>query len=136
MGTMDTAQRTDDFAALAAERDVMLTTFKRNGTAVGTPVWLVVRDGVIYTTTAMASGKVKRIRRDGHVTVAACTARGKVTGPTYAGYARLLSPGETREIAIAKQKRYRLLNTLIRLINRVRREGEHVGIAIVATPAP
>jgi len=133
---MDTAQRTDNFAALAAERDVMLTTFKRDGTAVGTTVWLVVRDGVVYTTTAMKSGKVKRIRRDGHVTIAACTSRGKVTGPTYAGYARLLSPAETQEIATAKQKRYRLLNTLVRLINRFRRQGESVGIAVVAIPAP
>jgi len=133
---MDTTQRTDDFTVLATERDVMLTTFKRDGTAVGTPVWLVVRDGVIYTTTAMTTGKVKRIRRDGHVTIAACTARGKVTGPTYAGYARLLSPAETQEIVTAKQKRYRLLNTLVRLISRFRRQGESVGIAVVAIPAP
>ncbi len=133
---MDTAQRTNDFAALAAERDVLLTTFKRDGTAVGTPVWPIVRDGVIYTTTAMASGKVKRIRRDGHVTIAACTSRGKVTGPTYAGYARLLSPAETQEIIIAKQKRYRLLNTLVQLINRFRRQGESVGIAVTAISSP
>jgi len=129
---MDTAQHTRSFASLARERNVMLTTFKRDGTAIGTPVWPVVRDGVIYTTTALVSGKVKRIRRDGHVTIAACTARGKVTGPTYAGYARILSPEQTAEIRAAKQKRYGVLNVLVQLVNRFRRHGESIGLAITA----
>ena len=43
---------------------VLLTTYRRDGTPVATPTW-VVRDGdALAVWTATDSGKVKRVRRD------------------------------------------------------------------------
>ena len=54
---------------LAAEKYVLLTTFRKDGRAVPTPVW-AVRDGdALAVWTVSDAGKVKRIRRDGRVTV-------------------------------------------------------------------
>lgn len=126
---MHAAATTDDFTELATARAIMLTTFKRDGTPVGTPVWPIGRDGMIYTTSVTTAGKVKRIRRDGRVTVAVCTQTGKVTGPTYDAHARL-DPERTREIVAAKIGRYGIFSRFFFLMNRLQGETEQVAIAI------
>jgi len=51
-----------DLEQLSTEEFLLLTTFRRSGEAVGTPVW-VVRDGShLLVTTGQQTGKVKRIR--------------------------------------------------------------------------
>ena len=68
--------------ALAAEPFVSLTTFRRDGTPVATPVW-IARDGdalVVYT--LEDSGKVKRLRRDPRVELRPCNRRGVVPSGT------------------------------------------------------
>lgn len=70
-----------DLERLGAAQYLLLTTFRRDGTAVPTPVW-VARDGAeLVVFTAPNAGKVKRIRRDGAVRVGPCTMRG-LTSPT------------------------------------------------------
>ncbi|MEV5447304.1 PPOX class F420-dependent oxidoreductase, partial [Streptomyces sp. NPDC052644] len=61
-----------DLDRLAAEKYVLLTTFRKDGRAVSTPVWAVRDDDTLAVWTVADSGKVKRIRRDGTVTVAPC----------------------------------------------------------------
>jgi uncharacterized protein len=65
---------------LAAERFVSITTFKRDGTAVSTPVWVAGENGNLLVISEANSWKVKRIRRDGHVLLAPCSARGVPRG--------------------------------------------------------
>ena len=66
-------------ASLAAERYVTLTTYKRDGTPVATPVWIAARpDGALCFTTDPQSWKVKRLQRNPQVTVQACGLRGQV----------------------------------------------------------
>ena len=62
---------------LKDERYISLTTFKGDGTPVATPVWVAGQNGHLLVHTAAASWKVKRIRRDGHVQVAPCSAPGR-----------------------------------------------------------
>jgi hypothetical protein len=58
-------------AALAVERHISLTTFRRDGTAVSTPVWVVSDDGRrLLVWSGANTWKVKRIRRDPRVRVA------------------------------------------------------------------
>lgn len=65
--------------ALADERFVSLTTYRRSGDAVSTPVW-IARDGEeLIVTTPRRSGKVKRLRNDPRVTLAPCDRRGRVS---------------------------------------------------------
>jgi len=78
---------------------VSLATFRRNGRAVETPVWLALHDERFYVFTAGDSGKVKRLRNDPHIRVAACTARGRITGPWSDGTARIVSDAATLEAA-------------------------------------
>jgi hypothetical protein len=79
-GTSDDV--TASLVTLGDERFVSLTTFRRTGEPVATPVW-VVRDGaalVVYT--VAESGKVGRIRSDAHVELRACDRRGRVAEGT------------------------------------------------------
>jgi len=65
-------------AALADERFVSLTTYRRSGVAVSTPVW-IARDGEdLIVTTPKESGKVKRLRNDSRVQLRACSRTGSV----------------------------------------------------------
>lgn len=84
------------FAPLAASSTALLTTFRRGGEAVRTPVSIVVDGGQAYFVTAADSGKARRLARDPTVTLAACTTSGKVVGATVEGRARLLEGEERR----------------------------------------
>jgi uncharacterized protein len=81
-------------AAIHDQKYISLTTFRKAGTAVPTPVWFGEEDGKLYVMTRSDMGKVKRIRNNPKVRVAACTIRGKITGPEFAATAGLLPPGE------------------------------------------
>ena len=64
--------------ALADSRFVSLTTFRRNGTPVSTPVW-VGRDGeALVVLTPAGSGKVRRLRADPRVEIRPCGRFGAV----------------------------------------------------------
>lgn len=73
-----------------------LTSFKRDGTGVATPVWFVNDDGHLLVETDADSYKVKRIRRDAHVRIALCDARGRARGEPVEADARIL-PEDERE---------------------------------------
>jgi hypothetical protein len=79
---------------LKGHKYISLTTFRKNGTGVKTPVWFAEDGGLIYVMTRGDSVKVKRIRNNPDVRVAPCTIRGKITGPEFAGHARILPEEE------------------------------------------
>lgn len=79
---------------LAIVKCVSLTTFKKDGSAVRTPVWFAEDAGKLYFKTRNDSWKYKRIRNNPRVSVAPCTMRGTVTGPEFAGRARILPTNE------------------------------------------
>ena len=58
---------------------ISLTTFRKTGQAVPTPVWFGEDDGKLYVMSRSDSGKSKRVRNNPQVRVAPCTMRGKVT---------------------------------------------------------
>lgn len=68
-----------DPLTLADERFVALTTYRRSGAAVTTPVWVARHDGALVVTTSPTAGKVKRLRHDPRVTLQPCDRRGRVT---------------------------------------------------------
>jgi len=78
---------------LADERYISLTTFRRDGSAASTPVWVVSDDGErLLVWTGAETWKVRRIRRDPRVLVAAATMRGRELGPRVEAHARVLGP--------------------------------------------
>jgi PPOX class probable F420-dependent enzyme len=76
---------------------VSLTTYRRIGAApVATPVWFVTDGERLLVRTDASSGKVKRLRRDPRVTLATCTARGKITGRPVEGTVEIEPWGDER----------------------------------------
>jgi PPOX class probable F420-dependent enzyme len=59
-------------------RYISLTTFKRDGTAVSTPVWITGAQGRYAFTTGDVAWKTKRLLRNPAVEVRVCDARGRV----------------------------------------------------------
>lgn len=63
---------------ITSGKHMLLTTFRKSGDGVPTPVWTVpVSDGRVGMWTAAGTGKYKRLRNNPHVSIQACTARGK-----------------------------------------------------------
>ncbi|MEU6848676.1 PPOX class F420-dependent oxidoreductase [Actinacidiphila alni] len=121
---------------LGGEKYVLVTTFRRNGTPVPTPVW-VVRDGAalgIWTTAD--SGKVKRIRNREDVLVTASDVRGraKPDAPSLTARATLAGPEETARFRKLIARKYGITGRLVLLGSRLRR-GEHgtVGVRVTLT---
>ena len=81
-------------APIQAQRYISLTTFRRSGAAIATPVWFGEDNGKLYVMTRSDMGKTKRIRNNPQVRVAPCTIRGKMTAAEFPATARILPPEE------------------------------------------
>lgn len=81
---------------LATEKYLLLTTFRKDGRGVSTPVWAARYGEELVVRTPAEAGKVKRIRRNGTVQVAPCDIRGRARGQSVPGRARLLDPDQMR----------------------------------------
>jgi uncharacterized protein len=79
---------------IQGQKYISLTTFRKNGAGVATPVWFGEDGNELYVMTRGDIGKTKRIRNNPQVRVAPCTIRGAVAGPEFAAVARILPPGE------------------------------------------
>ncbi|MEY9871619.1 PPOX class probable F420-dependent enzyme [Streptacidiphilus sp. MAP12-33] len=64
--------------ALTRARYVSLTTYRKDGSPVATPVWHVVDGGRLYVWTEADSWKVKRLRRNPRAKVVVCDVRGRI----------------------------------------------------------
>ncbi|WP_416964286.1 PPOX class F420-dependent oxidoreductase [Streptomyces sp. Agncl-13] len=97
-----TSPEPDPFVNLAKPYAVLLTTHKRDGTGVGTPVSLAVEGDHAYFRTPGSAWKAKRIRNNPEVELAPATVRGKPTGPEIHARARLLDNGGAEDKHAAK----------------------------------
>ncbi|MFI2209533.1 PPOX class F420-dependent oxidoreductase [Streptomyces sp. NPDC020141] len=117
-------------------RYVSLTTFRRDGTGIATPMWCAHRDGKLYAWTATASWKVKRLRRDPRVVVTVCDVRGRVAEGALSaeGTAELLDdPSEVRTLLARK---YTWQFRLVDLRTRARRQRQpSTGIVLTLASA-
>ena len=110
-----------DLEVLGAAPYVLLTTFRRDGRAVPTPLW-VARDGdALVVWTPAGSGKVKRLRNRADVTVAPCTFGGEPTGPSVVGAATVLDPEVSRAGKALIRRKYGVMGWLTMTGSRIRR---------------
>lgn len=93
-------------APIQGQKYISLTTFRKNGVGVATPVWFGEEDGKLYVMTRSDLGKTKRIRNNPQVRVAPCTIRGKITGPEFPATARILPPEEHARARQTINRRY------------------------------
>ena len=83
---------------------VSLTTFRRSGAPVPTPVWAAPDGESLVVWTRADSGKVKRLRHTPRVTVAPCDVRGRVQGDAVDGFGEFV-PREDWPSALAALRR-------------------------------
>jgi PPOX class probable F420-dependent enzyme len=95
-------------------RYLSITSYKRDGQGVATPVWFVQRDGRLLVETDAASGKVKRIRRNPQVKVAVCTASGRLRGGQVPAMAEILPDSEIGAVEQLIADKYRLDMIILR----------------------
>ncbi|WP_405895882.1 PPOX class F420-dependent oxidoreductase [Streptomyces sp. NBC_00104] len=120
--------------ALGAGKYLLITTYRKNGTTVPTPVW-VVRDGdALGIWTVADSWKVKRIRNRADVLVGPCDVRGNPTGDSVPGRAEILDASGSAAYRRLIARKYGVLGRLTLLGSRLRRGADGtIGIRVTLT---
>ena len=117
-----------------------LTTYRRDGSPVSTPVWFVADGRDLLVETDAASYKVKRIRHNPHVHIAPCDARGRLRGDAIDAEARILTEDERERVERLLARKYRIdrytVLPLYRLVMRLRGHALASGspVALKITP--
>jgi uncharacterized protein len=110
------------FEPLTKRRTALLTTHKRDGTPVETPVTVAVDGDRAYVRTWDTSWKARRMRNNPNVLVAPSTVLGRPRGPAVAARSRLLEGDEASRAARAIARRQPLLQgVLVPLTHRLAR---------------
>jgi PPOX class probable F420-dependent enzyme len=103
------------------QKTVLLTTYKRDRTGVGTPVHIAVDGDRAFVRTWDTTWKLKRIRNNPEVEIRPCTASGRPTGPAIRARARVLDGDESAYAAEMLARKYPILHGfLIPRLHRLR----------------
>ena len=123
------------FGYLERREYVNLTTFRKNGEAVVTPIWFVLVDGHLYATTPPDSGKMKRIRNNARVVVTPATSWGAPRGEGIEGIARDVENEPTERAEAALREKYRAGLGLIQTFDRGKLGHEIGRVVLEVRPA-
>jgi uncharacterized protein len=107
---------------LADGKHILVTTFRRDGTPVATPTWVVPLEGeTVGFWTSSGSGKAKRLAHTARVTVQPCDARGRVTAGTEPvdATAQLVEGPQLDEIRAKVTARYGFMTKLARFFGTI-----------------
>jgi hypothetical protein len=129
--------------AISDEKYVASTTFRKSGTAVSTPTWIVALDaGRVGFWTSSASGKYKRLRTNPRITLQPSDARGRVKAgsPSVAGTAELVSSGPDLDLIQSKIRgKYGIMVPVSRFFNTLGHLGKgkfpYGDVGVIVTPA-
>jgi PPOX class probable F420-dependent enzyme len=100
---------------------VLLTTYKRDGTPIGTPVNIAVDGNRAFVRTFDTAWKLKRIHNNPEVEIAPSTWRGRLTGPAIRARARLLEGEESAYAGRLLVRKHPILHRiLVPLVHRLR----------------
>ena len=129
--------------ALSDEKYIRVTTFKKDGTEVSTPTWVVaLDDGKIAFYTSSTSGKAKRLRNNPNVVVQPSNGRGRANPGTspVTGTAVVVSGPERDAIYEKVVAKYGLMTKITRFLAKVggfvkRKDQPYADRAVVVTLA-
>lgn len=119
------------FTTLDRNPFIALTTYRKNGMPVMTPVWFVKRDGKLYVWTAADSGKAKRLRKNPLVQLGPSNHSGRLLGAIQQGRARFVTKEEYPALEKAFKAKYGWQVNLFSLIWKIQGH-EHTYIEINA----
>lgn len=124
--------------SIADEKTIVLTTYRRNGEGVVSPVWVnQVSDGRLGFWTAMGSGKTKRLRNNPRVSLQAGTNSGKPKpgAPVLTGTAEMIQSGPLfDEVQAAGRKKYGIMVGISKALGGLlgqRKKGQQYGDTVV-----
>ena len=109
-----------DRSAILTAQYVALTTSRRHGTPVTTPVWAAAEGDSLYLFSNATAGKVKRLRNSSRAAIAPCTATGKVTGAQLPAEAFNLTSDQMPKVWKLLTKKYGIAARLFVAFDRVR----------------
>lgn len=117
---------------VAQAKYALLTTHRKDGTPVSSPVWIAPDGDRLVIWTHPGTWKVKRIRRDPLVTVQICDGRGTPRGTeVLSGTAEILDAEGTEHVRAVMGGKYRVVGKLaIRAHKLFRGPDASVGVAI------
>ena len=122
--------------SLEVARNVALTTFRRDGRAVSTPVWVVKVGERPYVNTEAGSGKVKRLRNNPRIRIAPCTMSGRPLAEEREGTARVVDDAAlVRRVNDAIRAKYGLMASVYSLFALFSRRARERVILEVQLPA-
>jgi PPOX class probable F420-dependent enzyme len=128
---------TPTFTDLGDAKFVSLTTFRRSGERVPTPVW-IARDGdALVVSTPEGSGKVKRLRHNARVEMVPCSRRGRVDegAEPVAGMVEMFTEPQDRErLTAGIRRKYGLEFRIVMAIERLLRSGQTSRVLLRITP--
>ncbi|MXM68880.1 PPOX class F420-dependent oxidoreductase [Streptomyces sp. HUCO-GS316] len=114
---------------------LLVTSFRKNGTPVATPVWVVRDDDTLGVWTVADSWKVKRIRARPDVLVGPCDLRGNPTGDQVPATAEI---GDAATVARYRRliaRKYGIVGRLTLFGSRLRRGPDGtLGIRVRLAP--
>jgi hypothetical protein len=117
----------DAVSGLGAEKFVALTTFKRDGGAVATPMWIGRDADHLFFWTPVDSWKAKRAKRNSRVTLVPCSRAGKVSEGATAvgGVAEVITePATVQRLAGVIRRKYGLEFVIVTFIERIVARGK------------
>jgi PPOX class probable F420-dependent enzyme len=125
------------FPHLQNQQYMSLTTFRKNGDPVPTPVWFAQVGDKLYVYSEANAGKLKRLQHTQRVTVAPCTMSGTVTGEAQEAVARILNADEGKIALDAINRKYGwqtrvlgILSSILEFITR-RKSPDEVYLEII-----
>jgi PPOX class probable F420-dependent enzyme len=122
-------------ARFVRQKTVLVTTYRRDGRPVGTPVSLAVDGDHAYLRSFEKAGKTRRIHHNPRVDIAPSTARGRPTGPGIQATARRLEGAESRRAAHLLARKHPLLHgVLVPLTHRLGRAKTGKTVHFQLTP--
>ena len=119
-------------------RYIALTTYRRDGRPVTTPVWAGPLEGKLYIVTAKSTGKAQRVRATGRVRFAPCNANGRdILGEWQEGTGRIVHDEARQGEALAALRRKYGWQLSLALVYRLRGfYRERVVLELTSSPKP
>ena len=126
------------FLSLGDEDFVSLTTFRKSGEPVSTPVWIAREGDALIVTTPESSGKVKRLRNSGRVQLRPSSRMGKVAegAPAYDAVAAIVDdPAVVERMGQTFLAKYRLEYRILLWIESRGSAGQKRRVKLRITPS-